>query len=205
MTPTLIPLAGKRFAQLTVLERAQDVGRRPAWKCRCDCGRIVIQLGENIRSGHSKSCGHNGSGFKHGSARRGLRTATFRAWADMLNRVASNTPRLASYYKNRGITVCKRWRKFENFLTDMGQKPRGLTLERKNNNRGYSPTNCRWATQAEQLRNTRRNRWLMLDGRRQVLTDWAKERGLRRSCLEGRLRRGWSIRAAITTPVAVRA
>jgi hypothetical protein len=90
---------------------------------------------------------------------------------------------------------------FEKFLADMGEKPEGKSLDRIDNNAGYSPNNCRWATPQEQARNTRRNRWLTYAGKTMVLEDWARE--LKVSCctLKARLRRGWDVKQALVTPV----
>jgi hypothetical protein len=100
-------------------------------------------------------------------------------------------------YGGRGITVCERWRDFAAFQADMGEPPAGLTLDRKDNDLGYQPENCRWATDAEQTRNTRRNRRLTLDGRTQCMSDWARELGIRQQLISRRLSDGWPVERAL--------
>jgi len=92
-------------------------------------------------------------------------------------------------YGGRGLVICERWNNFENFLADMGEAPHGLTLERKNNERGYFKKNCHWATARQQARNTRRNRLVTLDGRTKTLTEWAEEIGVLADTLKKRLNR----------------
>jgi hypothetical protein len=100
-------------------------------------------------------------------------------------------------YGGRGIAVCERWLDFRNFIADMGEAPAGMTIERQHNNQGYSKENCRWATRAEQSRNTRRNRTFEIDGVFHCLTDWANEFGINRATVEGRLDRGIPIKEAL--------
>jgi len=96
-------------------------------------------------------------------------------------------------YGKRGIGVCERWLKFENFFADMGHPPVGpYSVERKNNDKGYSPDNCKWALPPEQSRNTRRNVRLTVNGRTQVLMDWAIETGIPHRTLSGRFKLGWT-------------
>jgi hypothetical protein len=104
-------------------------------------------------------------------------------------------------YGGAGIKICARWRKFENFYADMGERPEGKTLDRIDGSKGYEPGNCRWATRAEQANNTRTNRRLSFQGRTQTLTQWAVELGVRAPSLQARLHRGWSAERALTTPM----
>jgi len=109
-------------------------------------------------------------------------------------------------YGGRGITVCERWMKFENFLEDMGEPPtKGHTLDRKNNDRGYCKSNCRWATKKQQMRNKRNNRLLTYKGKTQCMTDWASQYGMNKNTLRSRIvEMNWSIEKALTSPVRKR-
>lgn len=93
--------------------------------------------------------------LKHGHCSDGKTTSTYNTWTNMLNRCSRPNDVSFKWYGARGITVCKRWRKFENFLADMGERPKGFTLDRLDSDKGYSPKNCRWATQEEQRANQR--------------------------------------------------
>lgn len=113
-----------------------------------------------------------------------------------------NDPNSKSYiwYGARGIK-CE-WKSFQDFYNDMGERPEGMTIERINSNDNYGPANCRWATPAEQARNTSQNHWLTFDGRTQCLTDWCQELGIKKTTLTMRLSEyGWAVDRALTTPV----
>lgn len=103
-------------------------------------------------------------------------------------------------YGGRGISVCERWLVFENFLEDMGERPAGATLERKQNNLGYSKENCRWATRKEQARNTCSNRYLSFNGERLTVGDWAVKLGFSKNTINERIKRGWSLERALSQP-----
>lgn len=132
------------------------------------------------------------------------RTATpeYRAWVAMRHRCYVKTTRDYANYGGRGITVCERWREsYDNFLADMGCKPSPRhSIDRIDNFGPYSPENCRWATQSEQNRNRRSCRLLEFQGRTQTLVAWVEEYGLTRQTVSYRLRRGWSLGRALTTP-----
>jgi hypothetical protein len=152
-----IDLTGQRFGLLIALkESGQNKWRCVTWLCRCDCGSEVIVPSGNLRTGNSHSCGCQKGGVTHRHSRVG--SLTYQSWDAMLQRCTN--PNTINYktYGARGITVCERWRKFENFLADMGERTAGLTLDRINNDQGYSPSNCRWATRAEQDKNKSKHR-----------------------------------------------
>jgi len=112
--------------------------------------------------------------------------------------------KLPSYldYGGRGITVCERWHKYENFLADMGRKPsKNHSLDRMNNEKGYSRSNCRWATRKEQVLNKRSNRIVTHEGVAKTLTEWAEDAGLARSVLRQRLESGWDVERSLMQPV----
>ena len=121
---------------------------------RCDCGTEKEIPNVRVKSGNAKSCGC--LKLKHGGAARGAKTAEYTAWLAMHARCNATKGRDAKAYRERGIVVCDRWHNFENFLADMGKKPsRAHSLDRQDNDKNYSPENCRWATPEQQLCNRR--------------------------------------------------
>ena len=153
--PNFIDITGQRFGRLIALKQAGlSKSRSVLWLCRCDCGVTVIVSSGNLRGGNSRSCGCRKGGVIHRHSRVGSRT--YHSWSAMLQRC--NNPNNVGYknYGGRGITVCQPWQTFANFLADMGERPPGRTLDRIDNDRGYSPDNCRWATYSEQTTNQRR-------------------------------------------------
>ena len=104
-------------------------------------------------------------------------------------------------YGGRGITVCEKWLKFENFLKDMGERPEGKTLDRKDNDKGYYKGNCRWATSDEQYDN--RGSVIEYDGEKHTIKGWADKFGIPYARLQARLRRGWDFESAINTPAVM--
>lgn len=207
----LVDLTGRRFGRLVVIARAKNVGNLTAWLCRCDCGAQPTVIGANMRTGNTTSCGcfrreHSSAmATVHGYAREahyGGKTAEFNLWCSMRQRC--NDPGHKSYprYGGRGITVCERWDDFTAFLADMGPRPSPQhQIERVNNDRGYSPENCRWATVTEQANNRRSSHLLTHNGQTKTIAEWARETGLGRSTIEQRLRvLGWSAERALTTP-----
>jgi hypothetical protein len=126
------------------------------------------------------------------------KTAEYRAWAAMIGRCYnSNNPRFP-YYGGRGVKVCSRWRTFENFLRDMGEKPgQSFSLDRINTNGNYSPSNCQWATHSQQMINRRTSRVIRFRRQSKTVVEWARETGLKRETITARLNRGWSVRRAL--------
>lgn len=150
--------------------------RSPRWLCRCECGKVKTVLHTSLISMcSSQSCGclHRSS-VGHAHARAGLVTPTYRTWCGMLQRCSNPSNPRWKDYGGRGITVCERWLKFDNFLEDMGEKPSGLSIDRKNNNKGYFKSNCRWATQSDQMNNTRRSIFVRWSGARLTVGQWSK-------------------------------
>jgi hypothetical protein len=131
------------------------------------------------------------------------RTSTYAVWRSMLSRCTNPNAKDYPRYGGRGITVCDRWRVFENFLADMGPRPDGLTLERENGARGYEPGNCKWATPTAQARNRSSNVLVTHGGHTATVAEWAERTGLERKTLEYRLRAGWPAERALSTPSTI--
>lgn len=152
-----IDLTGKRFGSLVVIGRAHRAGQFWHWECRCDCGATSVPSGANLRTGHTLSCGcaRLAANIKHGMADR----PEYGIWRGIIARCRCETNKAFRDYGGRGIQVCERWDRFENFLSDMGCRPdANLTIERKNNAGNYEPGNCLWATRTDQNRNKRKKR-----------------------------------------------
>jgi hypothetical protein len=190
-----IPLMGRRFGRLVVTEELPLGTRVPMVVALCDCGVSKTYQGCDLRSGHTKSCGCLSAEVAGARTRtHGLSTTrTYKVWAEMLQRCANPKNENFQNYGGRGISVCDRWREsFENFLADMGERPTGTTLDRKENDGNYEPSNCRWATRAEQARNNRRNINLTFDGVTKCLTDWCLEKQVNYNKVRRLIHRGMS-------------
>lgn len=203
--PNSRDLTGQRFGRLTVLELTQKKsGRRELrWLCRCDCGNQRDFAGWRLSGGYVLSCGClQIEQAIVGSTTHGYSdTRTYKIWGAMRQRCTN--PHDSGYhnYGARGISVCKRWQDFENFLLDMGEAPAGMSIDRIDNNGDYTPENCRWATRTEQGNNKRNNVRLEWQGRTQTVPQWARELGMKPTNIRQRLRDGWTVDRALSTPL----
>lgn len=184
---------GDTVGKLRLVERVRIVcgvrrgkpRERIAFKCVCECGNEVVSSNDNLAAGRAKSCG-----CKRMSRGGMAQSPEYLTWRRMHARCAGADPRHKRYYKDRNITVDPRWASFENFLFDMGPKPTGMTLERKNNYLGYGPDNCKWATKLEQQRNKRTTRWIEIDGVRRTLSEWVADSNVPLSTVRYRILTG---------------
>ena len=199
-----IDLAGNVYGRLSVVSFfGRDRGGRSLWTCRCQCGNEIIADGYNLKSGHTRSCG-----CLQIETNRLIRTThgltnskTYRTWRSMINRCTNKTQDSYNIYGARGITVCGRWLRFENFLSDMGEQPEGMSIDRLVNDGNYEPGNTRWATLEQQSNNKRDNHFLTIHGRKQTIAQWAREIGIAAHTLISRTRYGWSDEETLTKPI----
>lgn len=208
-------LSGTRFERLIVI-RLSDCHMEPRgemvtrWLCKCDCGRESVVLRNSLVSGKTKSCGclrlecsvqMGAANLRHGMSK----SPEYKVWSCMRDRCSKPDHPNAKNYFARGLRVCERWQLFENFYADMGPRPgAGYSIERKNNDDGYSPANCKWTTRKEQASNTRVNRFIEYDGKRMCLKAWAEENGMSIQVLSYRLDQMWPMERALSQPVGKR-
>jgi hypothetical protein len=209
--PNSAVLAGERYGRFVILGHEfymrRTNGNYQRWVvAQCDCGAIGVKCPTKLKMGHVRSCGclmvetSATINFKDGASRHLL----YRCWCAMITRCYSTKSEAYSYYGGRGITVCERWQaSFWDFVEDMGPRPTpSHEIDRyPNNNGNYEPGNCRWATRVQQMRNTRSTLRLTLNGETLSLAEWCERLGLNSVRVASRLRLGWSVERAFTTPV----
>lgn len=217
--PPLINLAGKKFNRLSVLERVSNnpINDRVRWKCKCDCGNVAIINSKGIVSGRTKSCGCLLTEILiKRNSKHGLSKSSFYAlWKNMVRRGSGNdsSSLVSKYYTNKGVSICNRWKEFENFKEDMYRDylihrirhgRDNTTIDRIDTNGDYTPENCRWTTWKKQNRNSSTQRLFL--GKRIIdeyldvgtcKTEFAEEYGLSRkgicNCLNSdqKSHKGW--------------
>jgi len=196
-----LDLTGQAFERLTVIEIVSR-GHDTLWRCRCECGQETTASTSDLRRGRRKSCGclRLEKAITHGQTRHGRKPREYAAWEQMFQRCENSRNDRYRHYGGRGIRVCEQWRDYAAFFSDVGPCPDGYSLDRINNDGNYEPGNVRWATWAEQRRNTSKNHRVTFQGETLCLADWAKRLGFKhQSCLTRRLQRGWSVERTLTT------
>lgn len=197
-----IDIVGQRFGRLIVTGEPISKKWVLFYPCKCDCGNESLVRSQLLREGRTKSCGCLGDQVRGDHARRhGMsRTPIHNLWNGMLQRCQNPMVKAYADYGARGITVCDRWKTFENFLEDMGIPEPGMTLERRKNDVGYSKENCVWATKTTQANNRRSSKVIEFGGESLTQAEWERKCGLRTGQLYERLKKGWSIERALLTP-----
>ena len=193
----MIDLAGQRFNKLIALYSISGPRGR-LWICKCDCGKITHPIQSyRLRTGETKSCGcllkrHYENLSKamtiHGHGKEKL----MGVWYAMVSRCDNKNDKAFPNYGGRGIEVCDEWcdyMTFYNWANENGYEE-GLTIDRIDNDGNYQPCNCKWSDRFEQNNNTRRNKFVTINGESRTLSQWARETGINRSTLKGRLERG---------------
>lgn len=210
-------LIGKRNNRLEVIgyERPKEKGRTRL-KCLCDCGNMVYVLPYQFKSGAVKSCGC--ACFGHSECHKGntsrrthglTKNRFYKKWNDMVRRCHDQREPAFAKYGKMGITVCEEWRLSPEKFIEWCEKthPEGpmLTIDRIDGTKGYSPDNCRWATQLEQVHNLRNNRFVTIDGETHCVTEWCRLNGLSAGSVYKRVHKGQTFEQAISELIALKA
>jgi len=189
---------GLKIDRLTVVEETNRTASKDRqWVVSCVCGSTVVMSSSNLRRSvkTEKSCGC--VKLKHGL----WKSKSYESWSGMMKRCYNENQKHYYRYGGRGILVCERWHDFELFLSDMGERPEGMSIERIDNDGIYERQNCKWATPEEQARNRRSNVLISVNGEQKCAKDWAAQYGIKPSIVYNRIRRGWDgIRALTVTP-----
>lgn len=198
-------LVGHRFGKLVVTKRATSLEKGIVlWECLCDCGSITVVRSQMLLRGGTKSCGcyrREVSKNNHRTTHGKTKTSEYNIWANMKSRCYNESDASYFRYGGRGTTVCERWlESFENFYEDMGERPKGLSIERMNNDGPYSPENCKWADSFEQNSNRRGNIMITHNNQTHHLKMWSRILDINYGTLHTRHTRGLTD-AALFAPI----
>ena len=198
------------FGRLLTVKKLYPIGKYSRWVCNCSCGSTKIVAQSSLLSGRTISCGcYKKEAMRtnslmlqqsHGHSTGRVTSTTYNCWAAMIQRCVNPKHKAFKDYGGRGITFDPQWHQFETFLIDMGEQPRGLQLDRIDNNKGYIKSNCQWTTPKNNSRNRRNNRYVTINGETKLLLDWAIESGINLGTLRNRLKRGWHESALLLPP-----
>lgn len=209
-------MIGERYGRWLVISAEADyVGpsgaKQKMWLCQCDCGTRKVVHQPSLRSGLSKSCGcfrrefSKAAATVHGHGNRNRKSPTYVSWGGMISRCQDCKNNQWENYGGRGIKVCSRWRNFENFLADMGERPsKSHSIDRLNADGDYEPSNCRWATASQQGRNRRNNRMVHYLGKQRALSEACELAGLNYKTVHARLQSGWPLNLALSTEIGAK-
>lgn len=195
-------LTGQQFGNWTVLAKAglYKNTRNYTYLCRCSCGVEKTVVGTTLYRGKSKSCGClRDSLARERTKTHGMRkTSVYNIWSGMKSRCFDERCSSFQKYGGRGVTVCERWLDFENFYADMGDRPKGMSLDRfPDVNGNYEPSNCRWATSQEQANNRRDTLLVTFKGETKSLTLWCRELNVKYTTVRARMLRGLTFEEAV--------
>jgi len=199
---TRIEAIGNVYGRLTVIAEADPVGMVRRVVCVCTCGTEKIFRLYNLRTGDTKSCGCLNSELviKYNTTHAMCKRPEYTGWKHLVGRCTNKKNPGYKNYGGRGITICKRWRQFDKFMEDMGERPARTSLERTNNNKGYCKSNCVWATHKQQANNKRTNKMLTYKGKTMTMMQWSEHTGISYNKLRDRIKYKWSIERALETP-----
>lgn len=192
-------LSGRKFGRLTVISEAERVlYKERRWLCKCDCGNNKVILQGSLLTGKTKSCGclQSETSRRKATKHNLCGTRIYNTYNNMIKRCYHPSQKDYEIYSGRGIKVCDEWlnsfSKFVEWALNNGYDDT-LTLDRIDVNGNYEPSNCRWVTYKEQMRNTRRTHFVTYNGETLCVTDWAKKIGVKRERINYYLRKGLNI------------
>ena len=196
-------ISEQKFGKLFPVKPVYRFKGRLYWECKCECGSTAVIWGVAIRTGETKSCGCMKN---KGRIELGAPVKTFPeygVWTGMIQRCHNPNDLSFHRYGGRGIMVSNEWRSsFARFYNDMGPRPHGHTLERKNNDGNYCKDNCKWATPKEQAQNTSRAVFLEINGEVKRLSEWLRHFGIKKATYSSRVKLGWDKVKAASAPLA---
>ena len=207
-----INIAGQRFGRLTVIERVESRRAQAQWRCVCDCGKETVVRSQDLRNGHTKSCGCYGlevsvSHTPSFSTHKESRSRLYRVWIGMKGRCNNCKNKTYSYYGGRGIKVCQDWDEsyalFRDWALANGYQE-NLTIDRIDVNGNYCPENCRWVSMKVQMNNTRANRRITLNGETKTMAEWSESTGLSYETIRNRTIKGKPADEVLQMPKAGR-
>lgn len=207
-TPKVEDISGQRFGRLTAIRYAgKSKGKQTLWECRCDCRKTVIVHQQNLKSGHTSSCGcYNSEVASRALKTHGLSgTRLYTIWHDMIYRCYNDNHRSHKDYGGKGIIVCKEWKDdfetFRNWALQNGYKD-NLSIDRIDSDKNYCPENCRWATDIQQANNTSRNLVFTVDGYTDTLSNLCRKYNVPYDTVYSRIYTGkWDIKNALFKPI----
>lgn len=200
-------LTGQKFGRLTVIKRGENTNLGLArWVCKCDCGNEVLVPGSSLRNGHTTSCGcYKQEVVKTCSITHGMRhERIYTIWTSIKTRCYNQHSNRHHIYSDRNIGMCDEWKNdfqcFYDWAMANGYTDK-LTIDRIDNDKGYSPDNCRWVTNKENCQNKRNNINITYKGKTQCLSAWCEELGLNYKTVHKKIvYQGFDIERAFTTP-----
>lgn len=203
----LMDRTGQKMGILEVKSYSHFDGKNHYWNVQCECGVKKLKNSAALSNSKLKSCGCLTKAIirkaktKHGQSHKndGAPTRTYKCWCGMKARCTQSSRKGWFDYGGRGITFCERWNSFENFLEDMGEAPKKMTLDRINVNGNYEPSNCRWASAKQQANNRKNNTLITYQGKTQTLQQWSDEIGVARDTLSLRIKSGMPLDRAMSS------
>ncbi len=190
-----LDVTGRVFGRLYVMNPIIEEKFPIKFLCKCECGKTISTTSSRLLNGNTRSCGcyRTELFLKKITTHGKYGTKVYETWHGMKTRCLNSKDPSFKWYGARGIKICDRWMRFENFYQDMGEPSKGMTLDRIDNNGNYGPGNCRWVSFEENNNNKRNNVLIEFNGEKKTISQWSRKMKIKRNILTYRLMAGWSI------------